>query len=63
MLRQGKTNEELIQFLSHLSRTQTAAVWTYREIAAAEMRLRHWEAAVGHLLKAVKLRERDAMSW
>jgi len=63
LLRQGKTNEELIQFLSHLSRTQTAAVWTHREIAAAEMRLRHWESAVGHLLKAVKLRERDAMSW
>ena len=63
LLRQGKTDEELIQFLGHLSRTQTAAVWTHREIAAAEMRLEHWEAAVGHLLKAVKLREKDAMSW
>ena len=63
MLRQGKTNEELIQFLTHLSMTQTAALWTHREIAAAEMRLQHWEAAVGHLLKAVKLRERDAVSW
>ena len=63
MLRQGKTDEELIQFLAHLSKTQTAAVWTHRETAAAEMRLEHWEAAVGHLLKAVKLSEKDAMSW
>ena len=63
LLWQGKTDEELIQFLAHLSKTQTAAVWTHRETAAAEMRLGHWEAAVGHLLKAVKLREKDAMSW
>lgn len=27
------------------------------------MRLRHWEKAIAYLLKAVKLRERDAMSW
>jgi tetratricopeptide (TPR) repeat protein len=52
-----------VQFLVQLSRSQDDATWVYRELGAAEMRRGRWEDAVGYLLKAVKLRERDALSW
>jgi len=63
LLKQGKTDEEIIQFCSALYSKHTDAVWAYREIGGAELRLKHWDKAIAPLLKAVKLDKTDAMSW
>ena len=63
LLKQGKKDEEIIQFCSALYSKYTDAIWVYREIGGAELRLKHWDKAIAPLLKAVKLDKSDAMSW
>lgn len=63
MLREGKSNDEVIKLCSLLQTKHQNAVWVYREIGAAELRQKHWSEAVGPLLKAVKLDGKDAQSW
>lgn len=63
MLKEGKSNQDVINLCSILRERHPDAIWVYREIGAAELRRKEWSKAIPPLLKAVKLDGKDALSW